>query len=780
MTVQVLGIRHHSPACARLAAHLVTTLRPAAVLIEGPSDFNHRIGELLLDHKLPVALYSYSNAGERPAQCWFPFLDYSPEWVALHAAQGIGADVRFIDLPHWQYRTLADARRRVASVEPDQRRSRYAETVDALCRQFSCDGDHALWDHLFESLPMDAHEALRERLDFYFHELRGDEPGTERDQARESYMAQWIAWTRHQADERGDARPILVICGGWHKRALETAWPSLDGSIAPESFAPGDEHEAGSYLVPYQFRQVDALGGYGAGMQSPQFYQWAWQEGPTAAAQRAVRQIAVRLRTKKVAVSTADLIALELTLQGLCRLRGHGVPLRADILDAVQNALVKEALEFPAPWVDDRLITTQDHPLLREALLALTGEGGGRLHAGTPLPPLLHDVERALAGCGLEIGRTKQKLVIDRRRDADMPRAHLLWRLRLLGVEGVQLTETRAPNAARHLPEALRFEEHWSCTQDDRWFPNLIEAAVYGATLDIAARSRLLELVHEAQGKPSAIAACMLQAIRAGLLDLGDDLAAQLARDVPTMHDHAALADAAHALLDVMQAGFWGVDTSQLLRNTLLMMADRVLWLLDGCQGERAAEAVGDVDAVRVLDRALRLHLEGFDARFCVETLSRFAASNHVSAAIRGAALATVFVHEQDDSGRSAARDRLLAITRAIPPRDALGDYLYGLFACARALATEDEAIVRAIQAALESMSPEDFLVALPRLRAAFAWFPPRERGALGALVGSVLGLSQAERHQLLLLRQGADSFIDARRIEAQALAWARELGIDA
>ncbi|HEY0683447.1 MAG TPA: DUF5682 family protein [Steroidobacter sp.] len=778
MTVQVLGVRHHSPACARLAAHLVQTLQPCAVLIEGPSDFNHRIRELLLDHKLPIALYSYSNAGERPAQCWFPLLDYSPEWVALRTAHGIGADVRFIDLPHWQYRTLPDARRRVASVEVDERRSRYSESIEALCRRFSCDGDHALWDHLFESLPTDAHAELRERLDFYFHELRGDEPGTEQDQAREAYMALWIAWMRREADQRKDERPILVVCGGWHKRAIEATWPRLDGSVQPETFTPGSEHAAGSYLVPYEYRQVDALGGYGAGMQSPLFYQWAWQEGLSAAGRRAVQQIAARLRGKRVAVSTSDLIALELTLQGLMKMRGHPVPLRADILDAVQSSLVKEALDSPAPWAGNQLLSTQDHPLLREALLAITGEGGGRLHADTPLPPLLHDVDRELAARGIEITRTRSTSVLDRRRETDVPKAQLLWRLRILGVEGVQLKEIRAPNAARQLPEALRFEEHWSCAQDDRWFPNLIEAAVYGATLEAAARARLVELIHDAQGKPATVAACMLQAIRAGLLDMGEELAAQLARDVPTMHDHEAIAAAAHVLLDVMRAGFWGLDTSGLIRETLIVLADRIIWLLDGCQGDRTSHAVGDVEAVRVCDGVLRLDLQGFDKRFCLETMVRLARGASVPAAIKGSALAVAFVHEGLGADSTAAREQLLAITRAVPPRDALGDFLYGLFSCARGLATENDAIVRAVDAALEAMGPEDFLVALPRLRAAFAWFPPRERGALGALVAGVLGLSQAQRHQLLLLRQGADAFIDARRIAGQALTWARELGI--
>ncbi|HBT29026.1 MAG TPA: hypothetical protein DEA76_04455, partial [Erwinia persicina] len=55
----IIGIRHHSPACARLVRDSVEQLRPAWVLIEGPADFTPRLGELRLPHTLPVAIYSY-------------------------------------------------------------------------------------------------------------------------------------------------------------------------------------------------------------------------------------------------------------------------------------------------------------------------------------------------------------------------------------------------------------------------------------------------------------------------------------------------------------------------------------------------------------------------------------------------------------------------------------------------------------------------------------------------------------------------------------------------
>lgn len=776
MTVRILGIRHHSPACARLVQRWIQRQRPAAVLIEGPADFNARIGELLLPHRLPVALYSYANQVQPPAQCWFPFLAYSPEWVALRAAHEQGALLRFIDLPHWRYRARAAQPATAGSLARDDAgRSRYARAVASLCERMGCDGDNALWDTLFEDTLDDA--VLLQRLDLYFDELRGDDPGTPEDQSREAAMARWIAWAAQSV-----AGDVLVICGGWHKRALEQTWPALaaaEATIAePVETPPDDARSAGSYLVPYAWRQVEALGGYGAGMQSPRYYQWVWDEGPRVAGERALGAIVERLRAKQVVLSTADLVAWRQTQAGLTRLRGRTEALRVDLLDALQATVVKEALDAPAPWASQGVLRVQHHPVLREALLALTGEGAGVLAPGTPLPPLLHDVQQQLAACGLQAGPMPQTIVCDRRQAADQARSERLWQLRILQVQGARLEGTRAPVAARGLPEALRYEEHWSLQQDDRWHPDLIEAAAWGATLEGAARQRLGDAIQAAEADFAAITQCLLQAVRAGLGDLGQGLAARIAATIPQAHDVGALARAARVLLEVVQAGFWGTDTRPVLEGSLAALAARLQVLLEDRQATSGAALEADVAAVSALDRMLRLRVAGAtgdDRAALLDTLARLARSPFTPPGLRGAALGAAYEHEGLGADSHA---QLLAVVRAVPPRDALGDFLYGLFACARELATRGDAIPAAMHEALQAMSSEDFLVALPQLRAAFTWFPPRERGLIAQRVGRLLGLAPREQAALTHLRGGTDALLDARRVEAQALAWAREIGL--
>jgi hypothetical protein len=585
-------------------------------------------------------------------------------------------------------------------------------------------------------------------------------------------MAEWLAWAASRHDS------VLVVCGGWHKPALERV-PLGGPTPQPDILQPSDERAAGCYLVPFEYRQVDALGGYAAGMPSPMFYQWVWEHGQRGAGERAMARMVSRLRRAKVALSTADLMAFEQAGIALSRLRGHALPMRIDLLDALQSAVVKEALPTPAPWSDSRLLHAQHHPVLREALLALTGDGAGRLHSDTPLPPLLHDVNERLASCDLQITRDARKLVLDRRRTEDAPRAHVLWQLHCLKVGGVSLTETRSPHAARGLARELRFEEHWRLQQNERWFPDLIEAAAHGATLASAARQCLLHRVAEANGNAAVLADCLMQAIRAGLLDMGQALAEQLQQGIANAHDHGALAEATQSLATMAQTGFWGDDPRALLEDTLTLLTERLLWLLDGRDGLGSADQIdADVRATAVFDTLLRLDLPTLDSAFVRQTLARFARSASKPPALRGAALGVVSQHQALAGDGDAAQAEVLAITRTMPARDALGDFLYGLFSCARALASESDGIVRAVHAAIDHMGTEDFLAALPALRGAFGWFPPRERGALAAHVARLLGLSTTEQQRLLNLREGSQAFLDARRIEAQALAWATTFGV--
>ena len=101
MTGQVFlfGIRHHGPGSARRLVQALDDLKPAAVLIEGPSEASELL-PMLADPEMatPVALLIYAE--DNPANAsFFPFAEYSPEYQAARWAVRHGAPLRFIDLP---------------------------------------------------------------------------------------------------------------------------------------------------------------------------------------------------------------------------------------------------------------------------------------------------------------------------------------------------------------------------------------------------------------------------------------------------------------------------------------------------------------------------------------------------------------------------------------------------------------------------------------------------------------------------------------------------------
>src|SRR6266545_1643191 len=74
----VFGVRHLSPGAAHHLQHILDTLRPTAVLVEGPSDGTEHVKHLVhKDTRPPIALLAYTK--ERPVRSiLYPLAEYSP------------------------------------------------------------------------------------------------------------------------------------------------------------------------------------------------------------------------------------------------------------------------------------------------------------------------------------------------------------------------------------------------------------------------------------------------------------------------------------------------------------------------------------------------------------------------------------------------------------------------------------------------------------------------------------------------------------------------------
>ncbi|WP_348945564.1 DUF5682 family protein [Chitinibacter sp. FCG-7] len=790
--VEIIGVRHHSPACARLVAQRIRDSRPDWVLIEGPADFNPRLDELFLPHTLPLAIYSFCSAGELLHRAlWSPFADYSPEWQALQVGRECGAQLAFIDLPAW-HDAFADISNRYADVN-DSEQERLASAYEAeLGRQLGIEGRDALWDHLFESSTSSSSDLaeLSARLRQYFINLRGTDPGSASNQAREQMMARWIAWAAQQGQEGQQQNRVLVVCGGYHAPMLAQLWPSIEPDIRQDSAAPAtpDLHESiagvsdgsiastvatGSYLLPYTGKRLDAFHGYASGMPSPAFQQAVWESGLQQAGTQLLQGMMQRLRQKKLPASTADLLAIHVRTQALARLRGHVQPLRNDWLDALAGSLVRDALDAPLPWTYRGPLRRGTDPVLVEIMDVLAGDQAGQLAPGTPLPALLHAVSSELLALDLQPPFSESRnITLALLDEADRGKSRVLHRLAILQIPGFK--RLSGPNWAMSGERS----EQWQLSHPLEQQAALIEAAIYGATLADAAIARLAEQLAHSHGA-SALAQLLNRAAQAGLPAFSPGLLSRLHEAISSESRFEVLGQPLAITHGLYRHGHeLGMADAPALLELLQLTLDRLLWLAEVHGSVSAQDSNAHLAAWQALRLLLRdaqastgLPLGELPITRALAVCQRKARHPQAAPLSRGAALGCLLSVAHDDQQQADDIHSAIALLSALPPA-ALGDALQGLLALARHELIHVPAFIATLRQLVSALDEADFIQALPALRAAFAWLPSFERGELAQQILHLLG-STASPRTLTAPLTGLDAETLARHSwrEKQAVA---------
>ena len=204
-------VRHHSPVCAYHLKKAIKAYQPDCILIEGPQNAQEIIPVLAHeDTKAPIALYYFYKdsrgllSGEKEDyKCYYPFLDCSPELVALREAKARNIPARFIDLPYGEI-LLGTAEHKGIRTEGEKQtynddyllsRSRY---LGLLCEKTGLRSFEELWEKYFEinGLFQETADFVRQMLTYCgLSRMHTPKEELEADGCllRERYMAQQIA-----------------------------------------------------------------------------------------------------------------------------------------------------------------------------------------------------------------------------------------------------------------------------------------------------------------------------------------------------------------------------------------------------------------------------------------------------------------------------------------------------------------------------------------------------------------------------------------------------------
>jgi len=760
-------VRHHSPVCALHLERLLRERRPGAVLVEGPAGLTPLIPLLLHpEARAPFAFYTgFADAGPdndpvdralpRPRRAaYFPFSDHSPELVALRVGAELGATLRFIDLE------FADQCRAETAQEPALEAPRVESLLaedrlagspflQTLARRAGCRDHNDLWDHLFESRimasagpsPAGTLRFLRDvaawchfaRVEASAESLRAD--GT---LAREAAMAAAI----RRELSRG-TQSVVVVTGGFHTVALPSLVNAARAPALPKvGPAPA---ETVACLVRYSFEQLDALNGYAAGMPAPAYYDAVWRAVKETPAGNPFADIAARFlvdlgrlsRSRKLAValSLADELAAVEQAQRLARLRGHPGPLREDLLDGVRSGFVKGSLD------------SEGEVVLGLAKELLGGTRLGEVPAAAGSPPLVQDFRARAERLRLNVSdAVRRRVSLDLyRRAAQRETSRFLHCLALLEVPFASMAA--GPDFVRGAG-LERLHEHWECQWSPLTESRLVDAGLFGATVEAAAANRLLRAVAEleAQGRArhaGEAVGLLVSACRSGLhrhvAPLVALIGAQVAED-PSLDSLTAALQQLVLLWESREP----LEAHRLPEIPALARAafERACFLLHQLAATPDDAADATLAAILRLRELLAAGLAGgdwLDPELFWTPLAALVAQAPGPALLQGGVIGLLHAGGRVTEPELLARlDGALAASVSRPGAQVA--FLVGLLRTCRELAWRQPALASAVDRLLATWTDDEFSTRLPHLRLAFADLTPRETDQVAGVVAGLLG----------------------------------------
>jgi hypothetical protein len=611
-----------------------------------------------------------------------------------------------------------------------------------------------LWDGLFEARARGTDwrgffagvgaycSALRAASDP--DELRAD--GT---LAREAMMRACI----HDAVATVSA-PIAIITGGFHTPAL------IDEQLEAPRAAAGATTRSNAWLIRYDFRALDRLNGYGAGLPLPGFYERVWERliganGDTKSSltEEILVGFRVHLSANEPALtfSFPTLRSMVETATRLADLRGLAEPGRTELFDALQSSAIKEEIEVG------------NHPLLAAFSAFLQGDRLGDLPPGSRLPPLVERARREARahGLSLEDAVPKTRELDIYRKPRHRQSSQFLHAMRLVAPAFAE--RVKGPDRVHGFRADILLET-WTYAWSPAVEASLIERAADGETVRDAAATilirRLEDLEKEGQCNNAEAAFDLLSvAFDAGIGGAADILVAAVGAAARADSNLSRLTNVliVGQALESRAKGMQSESTVQAFASLLPPLLDQLARRIAELLRDLAAVDADNVgEAIRCL-AALAEALADPDPSFPTEPL-RDALQDLMTARLDpglvGAVIALAALIGLIDDAEAGKRLSAALAGAFERPGEAVRT-LSGVMVLAPQLFINDSSVIAAVDDLFGTVDDQGFLALLPQLRMAFAELSPHETDRVAAVVAAAHGAGEDD---IALLRQVPDA----------------------
>lgn len=468
MPITILGIRHHGVGSAKNVAEQLEQLRPDMILIEGPPEITEALA--LIGHadlKPPVSVMIYNT--ENPKQSsFYPFAEYSPEWVAAVYANKHKIPLRAMDLPaaiSFQIDQLKGQEEQPVAVEKNESEEITEMITEPVPISFVAHRDplghlaeiagfrsgEAFWEHHFEkNYVKNAEIEHFEAVSMAMGSLREEKILSFLDEEnvyREAYMREIIRKAQNELFTN-----IVVICGAWHAPVLTELDKSAKTDLKILKALPKTKIKVLATWIPWTNQRLSIQSGYGAGIHSPGWFEHIWKT-PEEFDLRWLTKVAGVFRTKNIDISTAHVIEAVRLAESLAALRNFPKPGLEELNEAVLAVMC----------MGDEIMLN----LVREELII--GKRLGKVPSDIPKVPLQEDFERTIKGLRLPLIANAKQYDLDLRNDNDLKRSIFLHRLEILEIKWAKRVGSRNKGT---------FKESWKLEWEPEMMISLIDQAL--------------------------------------------------------------------------------------------------------------------------------------------------------------------------------------------------------------------------------------------------------------------------------------------------------------
>jgi len=703
MSIHVLGIRHHGPGSARNVKAFLQKTQPDIILVEGPPE-----GDDLLrwsahsELKPPVAILAY-RPDEPHRAVFYPFAEFSPEWQAINFGAHNNIPVRFMDLPliHKFSLEIKEGKKEdnisnYTFSNGEATDERYRDPLRYLAEAAGYTDGERWWEAMFEHRINQ--EGVFDAVHEAMHTLRTEIP--EKDEIVEKYREAYMRKVIRQAEKDG-FKNIAVICGAWHAPVLVNMPKQKEDTDLLKGLA---KVKVETTWIPWTYDRLTFASGYGAGIQSPGWYDHVWHH-PADDGTLWMAKIARLFRSKEMDTSVAHIIEGVRLAESLASLRG---------LSKVGLEELNEATLAVLCNGDDILLQ-----LIREELIV--SDKIGQVPHEVPKPPLLQDVEKTQKRLRLAAEAGIKELTLDLREGLQLERSIFLHRLLLIEIAWAHPINVRSKGT---------FKESWNLKWEPEFSIHIIEKGNWGNTLEEAAASFVS---HKAKEASSLQVVCILleKTIPSDLPKAVEALIAQINNLAAATNDVVQLLEALPSLVSISRYGNVRQTDETMVLNIVNSMIARVCVSIPAaCVGIDEDAASKLTEHIYQLNESISLLNQDGQRREWYDTLQLICDHQHTAPIIAGYCtriLSDAKVYEGD----MLATKFNFALSRSGNVSES-ASWLEGFLKGSGTILILDERLWSLVDQWVKNLSEEDFIALLPLMRRTFSQFSHAERRKIG------------------------------------------------